>query len=500
MKLTVLVPSETYKSSAGSRIRYKRLAPRLAALGIELSLREISENGAAAGCDILIVSKCHDARALVVAAEAGGYGKLVGVDLFDDYFSDPADSRLLSYRSWLTQMAGFCDFALCSTEKMADVARAYSRNWHVHVLNDPGPEMGPGEIASLASRKLAAARDEATITIGWFGVGDNRYFPVGLRDVAAYGGALSELTRSGMQVRLQLLTNRRALTAEGLALIQSLPIPADVREWSEAAEAALLEEAFAVFLPVSARPFSIAKSLNRAVTALTAGCQVLSLGYPLYASLGPMIYRSVSELVRDVGKNSMRLSAGTAGDWGPMLDALASSEEEARALIAFLSHLPSPRGKGRQIALVHGRATHPDAHCMAQGANGLSIASPYCTAVLDFDIVFRGSDDGLRMLVSRRVMNRLLPGSRPPPPRSGWQADAGYVEIPPQASWGKGKGNGASDWRTAPVPFQLASYERVMTEIEERITGAFGESRTLFSERAPLPFPVPPFGRTDGAA
>src|SRR5262245_60762119 len=106
MKVHVLVPSEEYKNYAGARIRYGRLQPRLAKLGIKLTLQDIAEfDPDRAACDALIISKCHDARALVAAAAVANRGRLVGVDLFDDYFSQEADSRLSRFRLWLRQLS-----------------------------------------------------------------------------------------------------------------------------------------------------------------------------------------------------------------------------------------------------------------------------------------------------------------------------------------------------------------------------------------------------------
>ena len=94
MKLTVLIPSEEYKAYAGARIRYGRLLQELAPHGVTLALENIADfSPDDQSYDVLLISKCHDARALVAAAAACGAGKLVGLDLFDDYFSQEADSR-----------------------------------------------------------------------------------------------------------------------------------------------------------------------------------------------------------------------------------------------------------------------------------------------------------------------------------------------------------------------------------------------------------------------
>ena len=76
MKLSVLVPSQEYKSYAGARIRYDRIASELARMGIETELEDIANfNPNATECDVLLISKCHDARSLVVAAAVSRRGR-----------------------------------------------------------------------------------------------------------------------------------------------------------------------------------------------------------------------------------------------------------------------------------------------------------------------------------------------------------------------------------------------------------------------------------------
>ena len=286
MRLSILVPSEEYRSYAGARIRYHRLAYELARHGIVLTTENIGQfDPSTTDSDAVLISKCHDAQSLVAAAALSNRGKLVGVDLFDDYFSQNTDSRLVAYRNWLTQLLEICDFALCSTKEMAAVIQAFRSGLATHVMNDPAPAHDADCVSALLEKKLHDARSERHIKITWFGIGDNPFFPVGLADLSFHGVLLKELVRSGMDVELTILTNRRALTVDGLSLVRELPIKSRVVEWNEPAEREALAQALMTFLPVNAQPFSIAKSLNRAFTELSSGSQVLSVGYHLYEAL-----------------------------------------------------------------------------------------------------------------------------------------------------------------------------------------------------------------------
>ena len=69
-------------------------------------------------------------------------------------------------------------------------------------------------------------------------------------------------------------------------------------------EAKVLEKTDIAFLPVNYQNFSLAKSPNRALTALVHGCQVLSPGYNLYQDLNDFIYTSGRSLASDIIKQS----------------------------------------------------------------------------------------------------------------------------------------------------------------------------------------------------
>ena len=101
MKIAVLIPSEKQKEQAGVRIRYDRIAEPLKALGHSLELIPIQSLTEAQSRkhDVFLVSKCYDARAPLAAMHLAAAGKFVGVDLFDDYFSQRQDSRFIRLRS-----------------------------------------------------------------------------------------------------------------------------------------------------------------------------------------------------------------------------------------------------------------------------------------------------------------------------------------------------------------------------------------------------------------
>lgn len=476
MRIVVLVPSTQSIESAGVRIRYGRLTSALTDLGVSISVIPIDDFSAkAADCDAVVISKCYDARSLVVAAALSGRDIQVGVDLFDDYFSKTEDPRLRHYRTWLRQMLKLSDFVLCSTPAMAAVAESYGTTLAIHTMNDPAPPQMEEDLRRVLERKRAQAKQLGVLRLCWFGMGDNPLFPVGLEDLAAFGSALRSLAAAGIPLELSILTNRRALNGGGLALIESLPIEARVEEWSESGERDLLAQCDLCLLPVAAQPFSVSKSLNRAVTALSAGCQVLSLGFPLYAAFADLLYRDPVGFILDWKRGQFRLREDTAGKLLQILEEKASSANEAEALLSFLRSLPSGRDeRGDQpFALLHGLGTTPAAHEAAKALGLMSVATPFCTLPLSFDLIVRRTPDGHLSSYVPGGSNLLAKGMRRAV-RNGRSADS-----PPSST------EQAADYSWS-LPLQLATYQTTMTELRATLAKDFNVRAVLLSEESDL--------------
>ena len=139
MNICVVVPSSEYLGQAGARIRYERISAHLLSHGAVIKFKVIedfSENSYF-NDDVYIISKVYDFRAVLLAAEITASGKLVGPDLFDDYFSDTEDFRFTRLRNWLAELTKFSSFALCSTNKIRNGLSAYLNEIPAHVMNDP---------------------------------------------------------------------------------------------------------------------------------------------------------------------------------------------------------------------------------------------------------------------------------------------------------------------------------------------------------------------------
>jgi hypothetical protein len=353
-------------------------------------------------------------------------------------------------------------------------------------MNDPAADLRLRELPHILDRKLREVRENLKISVAWFGVGDNPHFPVGLHDLSGFGGILKDLRSGGMDVELRVLTNSRALSSNGLALLEALPVRTSIDEWSEETEEELLATAFLAFLPVNSQPFSTAKSLNRSVTALTAGCQVLSVGHPLYEKLDPLIYRDTSSLLADLAKGTMRLSAERIATYQELMEKFASADAEASRLADFLSGLQHTSPAIQTLVVLHGHSTTGAAHKLTQSMNGLSVASPYCTAELGYDVVFKATADGLAMRISEKASKRLKP------PRTDLTSvvevsGRRFVEVPNDREQARALSS-AIAVDPVPMPLQLATYGTWLEEMRMRMTAAFGPCRFIVAETSRLPF------------
>ena len=431
MRVCIVTPSEEFSASAGVRIRYDRLAAAARFIGHEIVLQPMAEFKSRGDFvhDTYIFAKTYSPIAPVLAQRMRQADKRVGLDIFDDYFTQTSDQRLLRYRLWFAAMAEVSQFYLCSTPRLAAAITPLTRGKPLEVIGDPSDVLDPPLLDYLLAAKCARRKSDGVIRVLWFGIGDNPYFPVGLRDLSAYGHLLRAFNDAGARAELRILTNTRALTAEGLGSLRRLPLVYTIEEWTPDREADELRTADLCFLPVNAQGFSRVKSLNRAVTALTAGCQVLSAGFPLYDELGPFVYRSAPELRDDLLRGQPALRSETVGDLVNVLNSLASPYTGAGSLFQFLSRIHLPRdqfGAGKtepvmddtswppspvfaaDLAVIHGAQPEGRLHKLVQRFNGLTVKGPLCREEWNCQIRFDVTDRGrLRVLVEQETAKLL---------------------------------------------------------------------------------------------
>ncbi len=409
MQVCVVVQSAAFLTSAGARIRYKRFANHLPP-GVTLEIKALPDLLAQTKfqADAYVFVKVFNSTAMILFHHLHALGKWVGHDLFDDYFSQHDDSRLVHYRSWLAATAPVTDFAICTTPQLLQVVAGYCPQARLAMVPDPYDPFDPGRLKALLERKARRLEGSRHLRVVWFGIGDNPFFPVGLQDLSNHAGMLAKFRRFGWTVELKLLTNRRAMSPEGMALIRSLPLPTAIEEWSEAAESAALEEGDVAFLPVAGQSFSRAKSLNRAITSLCRGCQVLSAGFPLYQTLDEVLYRSVEPLLTDLAQGRARLRAEEMPRLMRLLGDLADPVVCANDFaLAATPPRDSPQKGLPSLCVVHGMDSTSENHKLAGRLKALSVRSPFHKGRLHYGVRFDAGENGYDVFVERSLIDRV---------------------------------------------------------------------------------------------
>lgn len=335
MRIVIVTPSRDFAASAGARVRYRRLADAAPpGVIVMCPIDDLPREG-----DAYLFAKTYQAAAPALAYGLAARGKRVALDVFDDYFSGLSpggaghgDVRLASYRRWFRDMTRAVHRVTVSTPAL--FARlAPHLAYPPALIADPAPPLDAARLAAtLAARQTAM--DPHALHFVFFGIASNPLFAAGLADLAAHAPRLHV---PGSRHRLTVLTNLAGAREDALAALAKAPLPVALQEWSPSAEAALLATADVAVLPVGCGPFSTAKSPNRAMTALAAGAQVLSLGAPLYRELDPFLYRRLEALVDDARAGRLRHRPSRAPWLAQHLQQTASATTGAERLAALFA-------------------------------------------------------------------------------------------------------------------------------------------------------------------
>lgn len=494
MKVCIVIQSEAFRASAGMRIRYDRFREFIANPDVTLDAIPCEVIAAANSLDhdVYVFCKTFDTMALLLARRIANAGKIVGQDLFDDYFSQSRDLRLGRFREWLQNMAPVTDFAMCSTPRMVEVVQPYLPQTSILAIDDPIIGFDPFMVAALADLKTRRARNSRVLDIVWFGIGDNPYFPVGLNDLAACEPIFARLERLGWHVRLRIVTNRRPFDRGDAELLRALGVEYVVEEWTEKAEQDALTDATVAILPVNGQSFSRAKSLNRAITALNRGCQVMSVGYPLYRRLDEYIYRSAEEMSADIlsGNSKMRgdripgLTATLSLFANPLHAAEMFFEQARTSLMNKTKTVSTPS----LLCLLHGHSTTSHLHKMAGALGGISVSTIFSDRNWNFPVRFDLESNEMRMRVTLSLAERYdMPVRETNPIRV---LDLDLVEVDLAAL-------GHSPLRVhvpqgATALHTLSIYPDVMAFARDCCASAFGKVDVLISDTSPLRLALSP--------
>jgi len=285
------------------------------------------------------------------------------------------------------------------------------------------------------------------------------------------------------------------MTADALAMLNRLALPFDLQEWSEERELDLLDRAYACFLPVNAQRFSMVKSLNRAVSALSSGTQVLSAGYPLYQPLSDFVYRSGEQMVADLVSEKPALAPDTVDAFMETMYTLGAPRREAERLIRFFENLNGFDSRieagthNRPICVIHGRDSPVFMHDFARAMGAISVSSPLHELRSNHDvrIAHDSALGGMAVYVSSarmRGVERKLARSMT---SHGSIPGGSYKKILLERLVPDRSVNEAiSAASTSPINL-MAEYGRILADVKAALQALFPSALFLVSEHIRLP-------------
>ena len=339
MKIIFVVPSSQWLTSAGVRIRYQRLEPFFKINDCTVNIipiQDVSESYLRCA-DVVILSKVFSTDSIHIMTLCRNFGVKIGIDLFDDYFSDNRLSVFRRFHDWLELTSQIIDFIICSTDRMKSIASQYFNPQLIHKINDTkDASITFSETKRLLDAKIVELSAKNHLNILWFGMGDNPYFNVGISDLSNYSNALFQIKKLTNSINFTILTNERALNAKNLTRISRLPIQSKLEIWSECKEKNYLRESHLAFMPVSHQNFSVAKSPNRCLTALSYGCQILSNGFDLYHDFSEFIYKNTRNWSEDYKNSTFRFSSDKMSSFEDICKKLYDPEVEVLKFLHFL--------------------------------------------------------------------------------------------------------------------------------------------------------------------
>lgn len=494
-RICVLVSSDDAFRQARARNRYLPLSTELSKIGAELSIVPIGSIGHVRELthDVYIVSECYDTLPLVLSQYLRRSGKLIGVDLVEDYFGAP-DVAGNPLSGWLSSMVEATDFLLCATPSLNAVAEQHAPGLPSHVLSARQPPCDAAKLALVLGDKLARFTRARRLTVAWLAMASHPLRPVDLVELGSFGEELARLGAPGVPVQLDVLTQGR-VCANSLASLSRLGLPSEVHDWSEERQDAVLRNSLVLFLPVNAQASRSSLPESQAMAALLSGCQVLATGYPLPARLSPFVYRDAQQLRDDLLAVRPALSERNAAEL-VQLSGAAPLADAAPKLLEFLRTVTKKETTSRGLpngpvaAVLHGGNSPASAHKDAQKFDALSVATPFALArKLNFHVRFvpRPSGAGMDVLISQSQLSVLAPKLRERLVSGGKILETSYSrigleEVLPDAVF-DGLALAALDDPAACA----AAYGPVATLVEQALKALVPGIRCIHSDNSSLP-------------
>lgn len=290
MTRLIWVVEDSSPTNAGITIRIKPVIKRLRSQGIEVSLvtfKDIVGSLLNASGDLAkgtyLFSKPHKYEYLACMLALQNLGYRVGIDIFDNYYSESDALREFGVQSiWknILREADFCIFSTPYLLKYASSLRIDSK--YMYVIGDPVyPDWYDPLKIKTSTKWEQFFREQSHIDVIWFGIDSNPYFSAGISDIFCNISRLREFLlypswffNKKITHKIYICTRDTLRSRKLVTELYKIGINVEFVQWSNNVCTQLLEDSHAVFLPTNNNDFVLSKTHNRLVEALSHNCLV----------------------------------------------------------------------------------------------------------------------------------------------------------------------------------------------------------------------------------
>ena len=274
-------------------VRYRCLLPleSLKKKGVNI---ELFQEKFLSKYDVVLFSKLYDHKNQIIAQELRRKGTKTILDLCDNHFYNPFDlPAYTTAKTNMLQMLDIVDEVVCSTDALAEII--------MHEANlDKLPTVIGDPIESLPSIKEKAVKQEAWVKkifsvknthnslpiLLWYGSHGSPNAPSGMSDILSIEKILNKIYVDH-PFELVVASNNKKKYVD---LIEPMSIPTRYVEWEHSNFKNVLKSANGVIIPITVNPFTICKTNNRLIIALSHGVPVVADSIRSYEEFRPYCY------------------------------------------------------------------------------------------------------------------------------------------------------------------------------------------------------------------
>ena len=416
------VLEQVSEKNAGYTIRTKPITESLHNYDFSVNIIELSDFTAnyttlKSSYEIVVFSKLFNDLALLLASDLKKAGKILILDLFDNYlaYSPSCLGRGLQRR--MATLVSLADGVIASTENMKQIVQKLGYQNVVQISDPIQPNLNGDKFLN----KWYSSSPELIFT--WFGISGNPHYKAGLMDLIESVRRIANLFRQLepiYQCRLVICTNNNTNIVKVLEVMRSHSISTSFQLWEPDTFEILMSQTHCVLIPTNNTPFVMAKTHNRASTAIMSGCLVLVDDHPEYNQLVPHVYQNWSDFTSDLltlNREQIVKKVSKAQDF---LMSIYSPETITRKLATFLNKqlMENPENKDKNAVKNHlspmfivGKNSSGPEIKLARKAGYLCVGSKLLNPNLSYDIQFEIMQDSdlLELILNEKAIKKFLP-------------------------------------------------------------------------------------------